>query len=68
MRLNAPGGAAATTALQSGHEVLGILSGFKWLMEGREAATSRDGIARNCPIAGWRTQDTFSRCLDEVNG
>ncbi len=34
-------GSAATTALQNGHEVLGILDGFRWLMEGREAAASR---------------------------
>ena len=27
-------GAAATTALQGGARVIGILDGFKWLMEG----------------------------------
>ena len=31
-------GAAATAALQNGDEVLGILSGFKWLMEGPAVA------------------------------
>jgi 6-phosphofructokinase 1 len=31
-------GAAATTALQNGHAVLGILAGCKWLMEGPEIA------------------------------
>ena len=34
-------GAAATTALQSGAEVVGILSGFRWLMEGRAVARTR---------------------------
>lgn len=37
-------GAAATAALQSGDEVLGILSGFKWLMEGPEVARSREHV------------------------
>ena len=37
-------GAAATTAIQNGHEVVGILSGFKWLMEGREIARSRKHV------------------------
>ncbi len=37
-------GAAATTALQNGHEVLGILSGFKWLMEGADVAATREHV------------------------
>jgi len=37
-------GAAATTALQNGHAVLGILSGFKWLMEGRDVARTRKHV------------------------
>ncbi len=31
-------GAAATAALQRGHEVVGIMDGFKWLMEGPDVA------------------------------
>ncbi len=31
-------GAAATAALQRGHEVAGIVDGFKWLMQGPEVA------------------------------
>ena len=34
-------GAAATTVLESGAEVIGISSGFKWLMEGPELAKTR---------------------------
>jgi 6-phosphofructokinase 1 len=37
-------GAAATAALQNGDEVLGILSGFKWLMEGPEVARTREHV------------------------
>jgi 6-phosphofructokinase len=37
-------GAAATTALQSGAEVVGVLSGFRWLMEGRSAAKARQHV------------------------
>ncbi len=37
-------GAAATTALQNGDEVLGILSGFKWLMEGPAVARTREHV------------------------
>ncbi|MEE2673647.1 MAG: 6-phosphofructokinase [Myxococcota bacterium] len=37
-------GAAATAALQNGDEVLGILSGFKWLMEGPAVARIREHV------------------------
>ncbi len=37
-------GAAATTALESGAEVIGISSGFKWLMAGPELAKTRDHV------------------------
>ena len=37
-------GAAATAALQNGDEVLGILSGFKWLMEGPAVARTREHV------------------------
>ena len=37
-------GAAATAALQNGDSVLGILSGFKWLMEGPEVARTREHV------------------------
>ena len=37
-------GAAATTALQGGAEVVGILSGFQWLMEGRATAETREHV------------------------
>jgi 6-phosphofructokinase 1 len=37
-------GAAATTALQHGAEVIGILSGFKWLMQGRDIAKTREHV------------------------
>jgi 6-phosphofructokinase 1 len=37
-------GAAATTALKSGAEVVGVLSGFRWLMEGRSAARTRQHV------------------------
>ena len=37
-------GAAAMAALQDGHEVLGILSGFKWLMQGADVAATRERV------------------------
>jgi 6-phosphofructokinase len=37
-------GAAALAALQQGHEVVGILSGFKWLMEGADVARKREHV------------------------
>jgi 6-phosphofructokinase len=37
-------GAAATAAIQSGGDVIGIMDGFKWLMEGAEVAKSREHV------------------------
>ena len=37
-------GAAATAALNSGARVLGIFDGFKWLMEGTDAAAIQDHV------------------------